>query len=177
MSLVGVECNADRYFFGRLLENKNIIRKERNDFEVINGVANKSRGNFSIGIIDVDKQKKLPTEFQVIFENDNSKIYKHITNFQFLILVGPRQLEHFLNEFLRTENKEITEFGFTDFNHFMETSKSLKPEMNVNFKCVIDFIIDNFANNNNHINTLKKQINFIIEEKYNFRIEDFNNIK
>ena len=92
MSLIG-ECNADRYFFGRLLENKNIIRKERNDLEVINGVANKSKGNFSIGIIDVDKQKKLPTEFEIIFENNNSNIYKHKTNFQFLILVGPRQME------------------------------------------------------------------------------------
>lgn len=177
MSLVGVECNADRYFIGRLLENKNLIRKERNDLEVINGVANKSKGNFSIGIIDIDKHKKLPTEFEQIFENENSKIYKHRTNFQFLILVGPRQLEHFLNEYLRTVNREITEFGFTDFNHFMETSKSTKPEMNANFKSVIDFIINNFANNNNHINTLKKQINFIIEAKYNFTIEEFSNLQ
>ena len=35
MSIVGVECNADRYFFGRLLNDKKLIRKERNDIEVI----------------------------------------------------------------------------------------------------------------------------------------------
>ena len=35
MSIVGVECNADRYFFGRLLNNKNLIRKEKGRGEEI----------------------------------------------------------------------------------------------------------------------------------------------
>ena len=74
MSIVGVECNADRYFFGRLLDNKNLIRKERNDSEVIKGVSVRSKGNFSIGIIDIDKNKKIPSDFIIISKNDNTKI-------------------------------------------------------------------------------------------------------
>ena len=35
MKLIGVECWADKYFFGRLLNDKNLIRKEKNKQEVI----------------------------------------------------------------------------------------------------------------------------------------------
>jgi hypothetical protein len=94
MKLIGVECWADKYFFGRLLNDKSLIRKESGDDAVIDGVTKRSKDTFSVGIVDVDKDKKIPTNFVKIHENENTQIFKHNANCQFLILIGPRQFEH-----------------------------------------------------------------------------------
>lgn len=176
MSIVGVECNADRYFFGRLLNDKKLIRKERNDIEVINGVTIRSKGNFSIGIIDVDKNKKIPDSFDQIYCDANTLIFKHSNNCQFIILIGPRQFEHWINAFLRIKNRTIEEFGFESFNDFLEFSKSLKPEFEVRFKSVIDFVFESFTEEENHVLKLKRQLEYILEKKYQFNIDEFQNI-
>ncbi|KFF17018.1 hypothetical protein [Chryseobacterium sp. JM1] len=176
MSIIGVECNADRYFFGRLLNNKGLIRKERNDTEVIKSVAVKSKGNFSVGIIDIDKNKKIPKNFNLIYENNHTKIFKHTENCQFLIAIGPRQFEHWINEFLKNKNINVEDFDFESFDKFMQTSKSLKPEMDIRFKNIIDVVIQNYDTDDNHILTLKKHLEYIIETKYHFSITEFNKI-
>lgn len=176
MSIVGVECNADRYFFGRLLENKNLIRKERNDREVINGVFVRSKGNFSIGIIDIDKEKKIPKEFEKIDENETTQIFKHNTNCQFIILIGPRQFEHWINIFLRNKENCVENFGYESFNDFMEHSKSLKPEFDKRFKGIMDFVFEKINEDENHILKKKKQLEYILEKKYQFNIDEFQNI-
>ena len=177
MSIIGVECNADRYFFGRLLNNKNLIRKERNDLAVINGVVNEKRkDNFCVGIIDIDKDKKIPQNFELIYENNYTKIYKHKGNCQFLITIGPRQFEHWINEFLKTKNIRIESFDFENFDKFMQTSKSLKPETDIRFKNIIDVVIEKHNTDDNHILKLKKHLEYIIESKYNFSLEEFNKI-
>ena len=173
MSIVGVECNADRYFFGRLLNNKNLIRKESNDDAVINGVAIRSKGQFSVGIVDVDKNKKIPASFSKICSDDYAQIFKHNINCQFLILIGPRQFEHWINEFLKTRNRSIEVFGFGNFVDFMQKSKSLKPETNERFRNLIDFVIENINNDENHILKLKKQLEYILEKKYQFNEIEF----
>ena len=173
MSLVGVECNADRYFFGRLLNDKSIIRKERNDKAVIDGVSIRSKNNFSIGIIDVDKKKKLPSEFVIVFENPNNQIYKHSSNCQFIILIGPRQFEHWINEFLKLKLVTIESFGFINFEDFMQKSKTLNPEKEIKFKSVIDFVFEKINENENHIQSLKNQLEYILEKKYQFSLNEF----
>ena len=173
MNVVGVECNADRYFFGRLLDNKLLIRKERNDIEVIKGVFERSKGNFSIGIIDIDKNKKIPSSFAIIDENVNTTILKHKTNSQFIVLIGPRQFEHWINDFLKSNNTTVENFGFETFNDFMRKSKSLKPENEPGFINLINFVFENFELNENHISKLKKQLKHIIDKKYNFNIDEF----
>lgn len=173
MSLVGVECNADRYFFGRLLNDKSIIRKERNDKAVIDGVSVRSKNNFSVGIIDVDKNKKIPTNFKILVENDNNKIYKHSSNCQFIILIGPRQFEHWINEFLKLNNTTIQSFGFINFDDFMQNSKTLNPEKEIRFKSVIDFVFEKINENENHIQSLKNQLEYILEKKYQFSLNEF----
>ncbi len=176
MNCIGVECNADKYFFGRLLNDKKLIRKERNDIEVIRGVVERSKGNFSVGIIDVDKNKKMPDTFIQLKENDNTQIYKHNDRFQFLILIGPRQFEHWIRGFLTLKNKNIEDFDFIDFNQFMECSKSINPEKDERFKSVIDYVFECLEDEHNHILELKKQLRYIIEKRYNFDIDEFNNI-
>ena len=155
MRVVGVECNADRYFFGRLLGNKNLIRKERNDFEVIQSVVLRSKGNFSVGIIDIDKNKKIPSTFLSIYQDKNTTIYKGKDNFHFLFAIGPRQFEHWIGELLKINKINITEFGFNNFDEFMKVSKSLNPENDGNFKKVIDKIFELYWMDDNHILKLK----------------------
>lgn len=173
MKLVGVECWADMYFFGRMLNNKSLIRKESGDDAVIDGVNIRSKGSFSIGIVDIDKDKKIPKSFTKIHENENTQIFKHATNCQFLILIGPRQFEHWINEYLKVKNSSVEHFGFSSFVDFMKSSKSLKPERDERFKNLIDFVIESFNNEQNHILKLKKQLEYIIEAKYNFDIAIF----
>ena len=176
MSLVGVECNADRYFFGRLLNDKNLIRKERNDKAVIDWVSVKSKNNFSVGIIDVDKNKKIPANFNKIVDYQHTQIYKHYINCQFLILIGPRQFEHWINEFLKIESVKIESFGYSDLDDFMRNSKTLSPEKEQRFKSVIDFVFEKIYKNENHILKLKIQLEYILEKKYQFNINEFQNI-
>jgi hypothetical protein len=176
MSIIGVECNADRYFFGRLLNDNRLIRKERNDIEVIRGVSERSRGNFSIGIIDVDKDKKIPNNFAKIDENENTQIFKHNQNCQFLILIGPRQFEHWINEYLKIKNGSVIDFGFTTFDDFMQSSKTISPEKEDRFKNVMNFVFENFNEDQNHILKLKIQLEYILEKKYQFNIDEFQNI-
>jgi hypothetical protein len=176
MKLVGVECWADKYFFERLLNDKSLIRKESGDDAVINGVVVRSKGNFSIGIVDIDKDKKIPNSFAKIHENDNTQIFKHNENCQFLILIGPRQFEHWINEYLKNKNSAVEDFGFINFVDFMKNSKSLKPESDERFKNLINFVFDNFNEDENHILKLKKHLEYIIEKKYQFNIDEFQNI-
>ena len=176
MNIVGVECNADRYFFGRLLNDKKLIRKERNDIEVIKGVCIRSKGNFSIGIIDVDKDKKIPNDFTRIYEDANTQIFKHNQNCQFLILIGPRQFEHWINEYLRLKNSSVIDFGFSTFDDFMQNSKIISPEKEERFKNVMNFVFENFNEDENHILKLKLQLEYILEKKYHFNIGEFQNI-
>ncbi|CAN1563891.1 hypothetical protein MCEGE10_02794 [Flavobacteriaceae bacterium] len=176
MKLIGVECWADKYFFGRFLNDKNIIRKESGDDAVIDGVYKRSKGNFNVGIVDVDKGKKIPKDFIKIYGNENTQIFKHNENCQFLILIGPRQFEHWINEYLKIKNSTVEDFGFISFVEFMKQSKSLKPENDERFKNVINFVIENFQENENHILKLKIHLEYILEKKYQFNIEEFQNI-
>lgn len=134
MKLIGVECWADMYFFGRLVNNKSLIRKESGDDAVIDGVNIRSKDNFSIGIVDIDKNKKIPPTFNRIYLDDNTQIFKHSGKCQFLILIGPRQFEHWVHEFLKYKNSSVEEFGFINFVEFMQKSKSLRPENDERFR-------------------------------------------
>lgn len=176
MRIVGVECNADKYFFGRLLSNKNLIRKERNDFEVIQSIVLRSKGNFCIGIIDIDKNKKIPDNFLSIYNDNNTTIYKCKDKYHFIFAIGPRQFEHWIGEFLKINKIKISEFGFNNFDDFMKTSKSLNPQNDEKFKKVIDKVFEIYTIDNNHILKTKNQLEYIINKKYNFDLEEFLNI-
>ncbi len=133
MKLIGVECWADKYFFGRLINDSNLIRKEKNKQEVLKGVLERSKGNFSIGIIDIDDDNQKINGFDKIFESENLKILKHNIKHQFLILIGPKEFENWIEEYLNTRNVKVIDFGFIDFNEFKKKSKTLKPENDERF--------------------------------------------
>ena len=98
---------------------------------------------------------------------------KNNSKYQFLILIGPKEFENWIEEYLNTKNAKIKDFGFIDFNDFKKKSKTLKPESDERFRNLINYVFDNFNNNENHILKLKKQLEYIVEKKYQFDITTF----
>lgn len=176
MRIIGVECYADKYFFSRLLDNSSLIRKERNDKAVIDSVCIRSKDNFSIGIIDIDKNKKIPKEFLLLSDDFYTKVYKHNTKFQFLFTLAPRQFEHWVNGFLKEQNEIVENFGYSSFNEFMEESKSKAPETFERFKKVLEFVFRNFGKSENHVLKIKRQLEYLVNKKYQFNKEEFINV-
>ncbi len=173
MATVGVECNADRYFFAKLLGDKSLIRKEKNDKGVIDGIVKRSRDNFRIGIIDVDKNKKVPNDFKEIYADGNLRCLKREGMCQFLFLIGPIQFEHWINSFLKIQNKGVVDFGFENFEEFMQRSKTSTPENDSRFVALIDYVLKECLNSDNHIRKVKLQLEYLVEKKYEFELKEF----
>ncbi|OYQ42261.1 hypothetical protein [Flavobacterium aurantiibacter] len=173
MAVIGVECNADRYFFAKLLGNKGLIRKEKNESEVIKGIVQRSKDSFRIGIIDEDKNKRIPADFKEIYKDANSRCFKREEKFQFLFLIGPRQFEHWINSFLIKRNKDVSAFEFESFEEFMQKSKSVTPENDSRFAELIDYVLEEHASFDNHVLKVKLQIEYLLEKKFEFEIKEF----
>ena len=173
MKLIGVECWADKYFFGRLLNDNNVIRKEKNKQEVIKGVIVRSKGNFSVGIVDIDDNNDKLFGFDIIFESKYSKILKHNIKYQFLILIGPKEFENWIEEYLKIKKCKVEDFGFINFIDFKKKSKTLKPDLDEKFKNLMNFVFENCYKNENHILKLKVHLEYIIEKKYQFDVIEF----
>jgi hypothetical protein len=179
MSLIGVECWCDNYFFGKLLCNDKIIRKEKNKNAVIAGLR-KSKDRVAIGIIDHDDDDELPNkilqDFVQIFNSENTSVYKHNAFFQFVFILKPYALEKWLLQYLLNENVNISEFGYTSVKEFIIDSKNCNTNMTSNFKNLISFILENYHKTSNHINLIKQQLDYILENKFNFTPIQFPNV-
>lgn len=180
-SLICVECHADRYFFGRLVNDANLIRKEKNKNEVIKAITQRVKDQFIIGVVDEDKNDLLKdknlSDFEKILEEDAYKIFKHKTNFQFIFVLRPKEFEFWLNEFLKLKNKTIQDFGYIDLEEFTKKeSKSIKPESYPRFKEVITFVINSHSEDVNFIYKMKKKLEYLIEKKYTFDKNEFLNV-
>ena len=101
---------------------------------------------------------------------------KHNSKYQFLILIGPKEFENWIEEYLNTKNAKIKDFGFIDFNDFKKKSKTLKPERDEKFRNLINYVFDNFNIDENHILKLKKQLEYNLQKKYQFNIDEFQKI-
>ena len=58
----------------------------------------------------------------------------------------------------------------------MQKSKSLKPENDERFKNLMNFVFGSFQTDGNHISKLKNQLEYLIDKKYQFKIEEFQNL-
>lgn len=180
-SLICVECHADRYFFGRLVNDTNLIRKEKNKNEVIKAITQRVKDQFIIGVVDEDRSDLLKdkslSSFELILEEDECKIYKHKNNCQFIFVLRPNEFEMWLNDFLKLKNKTIKDFGYSGLEEFTKKeSKSIKPESYPRFKEVITFVIDSHSEDVNFIHKMKKKLEYLIEKKYTFDKNEFLNV-
>ena len=115
------ECYADKYFFGKLLQNEALLNKASGKDAVLKTVLLKRVDLFTIAIIDKDK-----TELDVILEEnrelntkkieykisiDNEIEILKISNHPiYIIQIGPIELEKWLVNFLNSIGKKNRRF-------------------------------------------------------------------
>lgn len=177
--VVAVECFADKYFFGKLLQNEKRIRKEKNKNEVIKAF-DKVKGTFLIGIVDEDRKDLLENpnlkSFEKIKEGRSFKIYKDKTKYHFIFALCPKAFEDWICQFLKTQNKDLNEFDYIDFESFKKETKSEQIDKDSKYKNLVKHIIQTYPGFDNHIREFKIHIDYLLTETYDFNLEIFKNI-
>ena len=178
---IGVECWADKYFFGRLLQNKSWIRKEKNKNEVIKSLTQRSNGQFSIGIVDKDRKDINSYFAEKLVENAApidafTQVIKLKDNNHYIIELCPNEFEDWIITFLNSCGQSVTEFGYQDVREFKEDSKVIEPRLlcNERILTVLNSILRECVQSENHINKVRRLILYLIENKYD---ADFNELK
>ncbi|MBK7882567.1 MAG: hypothetical protein IPJ81_01035 [Chitinophagaceae bacterium] len=191
--IIGVECWADYYFFSKLLLDEKLIRKEKNKQEVVKGIIERSKGGFSIGIVDHDnedlisyikKKYKVGSKNECEIENsvlicDEINIVKIKNHPYFIIQLLPNEFENWIIRFLENNcNKSLTEFGYTNFEEFKNDSKVIYERLinNEKFITLIRFVLKSQADSENYINKLKIILEYLIEKNYSVDINKLKNI-
>ncbi|HAO05497.1 MULTISPECIES: hypothetical protein [Chryseobacterium] len=177
--VVAVECFADKYFFGKLLQNEKRIRKEKNKNEVIKAFE-RVKGEFLIGIVDEDRKDLLLNpnlkSFEKIKEGNSFKIYKDKTKYQFIFALCPKAFEDWLCQFLKLQSKDLIEFDYIDFESFKKETKSEQIDKESKYKNLVKHIIQTYPDFDNHIKEFKIHIDYLLTETYNFNLERFKNL-
>jgi len=177
--VVAVECFADKYFFGKLLQNEKRIRKEKNKNEVLKAFE-RVKGEFLIGIVDEDRKDLLLNpnlkSFELIKEGNNFKIYKDKTKYQFIFALCPKAFEDWICQFLENQNKSLSEFDYIDFEAFKKETKSEQIDKENKYKNLVKHIIQTFQDSDNHIKQFKTHMDYLLKETYQFNIEIFKNL-
>lgn len=177
--VVAVECFADKYFFGKLLQNEKRIRKEKNKNEVIKAF-DRVKGEFLIGIVDEDRKDILLNpnlkSFEKIKEGKNFKIYKDKTKYQFIFALCPKAFEDWIYQFLESQNIDLTQFAYSNFEAFKKETKSEQIDKEIKYKNLVKHILETYPNFDNHIKDFKNHLDYLLRENYQFNIDIFKNL-
>jgi hypothetical protein len=185
-----VECYADKYFFGKLIQDETLINKVAGKDELINTIINNRKNIFTIAIIDKDKtelkdkfgksreHKNIKIEYGYIYENE-IEVFKIEERPLFIIQISPIEFEKWINEFVKNNGKKIEDFEFASLEDFEENhcKKHLdKLKEDEKFKKVMKFVLDNYVVTDNSINRLKQTLTYLIEKNYKTDIKKLKEI-
>ena len=182
--VIRVECWADFYFFGRLLLDKAIIRKEKNKAEVFKSIRERSNGEFSIGIVDSDNDTIEPFLGDLIIE-DRFFVCKEVELIKvkgyhyYIIQLYPKEFEKWIESFLKNScNKNLIDFGYNNYKEFEEDSKVIPDKLNKNerFINLINYVLDNHDNTDNQIKKIKSVLRYLINNTYKADINELKNV-
>jgi hypothetical protein len=183
-SSIRVECWGDNYFFGRLLENKSLIRKEKNKSEVFKSIKERAKGVFSICIVDNDGDtiepfiKPLEIE-ERFFLCDEIEIIKVKDKPYFILQLFPKEFEKWIKKYITNHsNKTLVDFGYNTYKEFEEDSKVISERLNHNkkFIALIDFVLNSCDETENHISKTKRVLKYLIEHTYQADINELKNV-
>lgn len=182
--VIRVECWADFYFFGRLLLNKELIRKEKNKAEVFKSIRERAKGEFSIGVVDSDNDAIEPflkgfTIEQRFFICDEVEIIKIQNYHYYIIQLYPKEFEKWIVKYLEDNcGKALVEFGYGSYEDFANDSKVIPEKLSKNqrFLDTINYVMKNYENSENHINKVKKVLKYLIENNYGADINYLKNV-
>lgn len=179
--VVAVECFADRYFFGRLLQNDKCIRKLANKNKVLDAFNDSRLSNqFFIGIVDEDRKDLLENpklkSFIRIKEGNNFKIYKDKTKYHFIFALCPKAFEDWIFQFLIKQGKNLMQFDYSDFESFKKETKSEQIDKDLKFKKLVNYIVENYTEGSNHVKDFKNHIDYLLSVNYEFDLQYFKYI-
>ncbi|MGC4128990.1 MAG: hypothetical protein QM564_05380 [Bergeyella sp.] len=161
------------------MENENRIRKEKNKNEVIKAF-DRVKDHFLIGIVDEDRKDLLKNPnlkgFEKIKEGNSFKIYKDKEKSHFIFALCPKAFEDWIFQFLKHQKTELSEFGYSDFESFKKETKSEQIDKDEKFRKLVKYIVNNYESSDNHINSFKKHLDYLLLENYKFDIVIFNKI-
>lgn len=182
--VIRVECWADFYFFGKLLLNKELIRKEKNKAEVFKSIKERAKGEFSIGIVDSDndaiepfiKGFKIEERFFVCEEVELIKLQDY---HYYIIQLYPKEFEKWVLKFVEVNcSKTLVEFGYKSYQDFEDDSKVIpeKMERNERFLKLLGFVLNEHTNTDNHIHKLKTVLKYLVDNHYDADINKLKNV-
>ncbi len=182
--VIRVECWADFYFFGKLLLNKELIRKEKNKPEVFKSIKERAKEEFSIGIVDSDDDAIEPflkgfTIEERFFVCEEVELIKIQGYHYYIIQLYPKEFEKWILRFVEKNcGKTLVEFGYKNYKDFEADSKVIpeKMERNERFLKVLGFVLNEHSNSINHIHKLKKVLEYLIEKNYAADINELKNV-
>jgi hypothetical protein len=183
-SSIRVECWADKYFFGRLLEDKSLIRKEKNKAEVFKSIKERAKGTFSICIVDNDGDKiepflgslKVEERFFVCEELEIIKIKDYP---YFVLQLFPKEFEKWIEKYINDEcGLDLDNFGYENYKEFEEDSKVIVERLKSNkrYIALVDFVLANCDNSENHISKTKKILKYLVDKTYKADINELKNV-
>jgi hypothetical protein len=190
---IRVECWGDNYFFGRLLENKSLIRKEKNKSEVFKSIKDESRGRdaFAICIVDNDgddiepflkpsngKEEHLQIENRFFICNE-IEIIKIKDKPYFILQLFPKEFEKWIEKYITNHcGKTLIDFGYNSSKEFEEASKVIPEKLSNNkrFLALIDFVLKSCDETENHISKTKTVLKYLIEHTYQADINELKNV-
>lgn len=181
---IRVECWADSYFFGKLLSNKELIRKEKNKAEVFKSIRERAKGEFSIGIVDSDNEKiepflkgfEIEHRFFICEELELIKIENH--NY-YIIQLYPKEFEKWILRYIENNcGKTLGEFGYNNYSEFEGDSKVMPDRLTKNqrFIDMINYVLGNCENSENHISKIKEVLMYLIKNTYQADINYLKNV-
>lgn len=181
--VIGVECWADKFFFERLLSDKKVIRKEKNKNEVLKSIIERSKGNFSIGIVDEDDKeiefylKDAVVERKVEI-GDFIEVIKLKNASHFIVQLKPKEFEKWIEVFVKDLGKTIGDFGYENIQDFMAESKSLPEKLlrTDRFLKIMNFVFQHLEDSENHILKAKRILKYLVEKKYQADINELINV-
>ncbi len=183
-SSIRVECWGDNYFFGRLLENKSLIRKEKNKSEVFKSIKERAKGTFSICIVDNDGDDIEPFLGELEIEErfflcNEIEIIKIKDKPYFILQLFPKEFEKWIEKYInKVCESDLKAFGYKDYKEFENDSKVIPERLNNNkrFIDLINFVLGDCDNTDNHISKTKKVLKYLIENTYQADINELKNV-
>ena len=172
--VIGVECWADAYFFGRLIKQNELIRKEKNKPEVFKSIFDRSKDSFNIGIVDNDGEKIESFLREYVIEQRVSiggfgEVLKIAGKPWFIIQLAPVEFENWVAKFLDGFcERKLVDFGYGNIKEFCADSKVTQDKLLRKEKLlgVFNYVLQEFEKTDNYIKQTKRILEYLVNSNY-----------
>ena len=91
----------------------------------------------------------------------------------------PKEFEKWIEKFITNySEKTLVDFGYNSFKEFENDSKVIQARLNNNKRFIelIDFVLNNCNETENHISKTKRVLKYLMENTYKADINELKNV-